>query len=270
VGFTKWLPRQVPGPWKRQNGQALWTATGQFLDSQEELMRQSLLGGFPTAGGLDSINFPNNPQPSIAPSDGLDSIGFDRGLPRGANETADAGGANDQAYAARLLGAWEAWKYGGSPYGILRALAIAGYIDMITVQQNGRYAKLVGSSGTVADLVLGTLMTCADRPTDPPGWMFAANSNTYWSEFGIVFTADASNLQAGGGGILSSGQLAVTRIAKGWKTSEALYFGACVILAGITLGWPTGRTLGTDPNLGGNSVRIIPGDGITPSFVEGP
>ena len=82
-------------------------------------MRQSILAGFPTKGALDSINFPANPQYALAPSDALDAIGFDRGLPRGVAESpADNGGAKDQAYAARLLGAWQAWKYGGSHYGL--------------------------------------------------------------------------------------------------------------------------------------------------------
>jgi len=269
--FNSWLPRQVPGPWKRQNGQALWRAAGKFLDVQEELLRQAILVGFPTKGGLDNINFPTNPQFAIAPSDALDAIGFDRGLPRAAAESpADNGGAKDQAYAARLLGAWQAWKYGGSHYGLLRALQLAGYADMVIAQVNGRWSMLTGGSGTIADLTLGTLMTCADRPTVPPGFTLRPDSGTFWSQFAIVFTADASNLQAGAGGALSPGQLALTQIVKGWKPSEMVYFGAAVMLVGNLLGWPTGRTLGTEPVLGGNSVRIIPGDGITPSFVEGP
>lgn len=266
--FGSWLPRQVPGPWKRRNGQGLWTATGKFLDAQEELMRQAILVGFPTKGGLDSINFPTNPQFAIAPSDALDAIGFDRGLPRAVAESpADNGGVKDQAYAARLLGAWEAWKYGGSHYGLLRALQLAGYADMVIAQVNGRYSQLTGSAGTIADMTQGWLMTCADRPTVPPGFMLRYDSNTFWSEFAIVFTADHTNLQPGYGGALSAGQVALNRIVKGWKPSEMVYFGACVITAGITLGWPTGRLMGTDPNLGGNSVRIIPGDGSL-SFTE--
>ncbi len=276
MGYTNWLPKQLPGGFSRTQFIALMKSTGQLLDAQEDLLRQAVLAGFPTKGALDLINFPANPQYALAPSDALDAIGSDRGLPRAAVETpADNGGTNDQAYAARLLGAWEAWKYGGSHYGLLRALALAGYTDMVIVQQNGRDAQLTGSSGTVADLSLGTLMTCADRLnppwlTVPPGWMFDGGPQTFWAKFGIVFTADASNLQPNGDGSISPGQAALLNVAKGWKPSEMIYDGAYVILAGITLGWPTGRTLGTDPNLGGNSVRIIPGDGVTRSFVEGP
>jgi hypothetical protein len=245
MSFRFWLPRQLPVWFQKVEGTAVWT---------------------PTAGGLDNVNFPNDPQPSIAPSDALDAIGFDRGLPRAPAEA-------DATYAARLLGAWEAWKYGGSHYGILRALAIAGYADMIIVQQNGRYSHLVGSAGTIADLAFGTLMTCADRLNPPwtslpPGWMFDPRQG-FFSKFGIVFTADHANLQPNGDGSVSPGQAALVAIVNAWKPSKTAFDAAYVILAGILLGWPTGRTLGTDPNLGGNSVRWIPGDG-SPSFVEGP
>jgi hypothetical protein len=84
-----------------------------------------------------------------------------------------------------------------------------------------------------------------------------------------VFTADATNLQSNGDGSVSPGQAALTRIATGWKPSKMIYDGAYVILSGLTLGWPVGRALGTDPNLGGNSIRIIPGSGAR-AFVEGP
>ncbi len=47
-------------------------------------------------------------------------------------------------------------------------------------------------------------------------------------------------------------------LAKLWAPSKAVFDGTYVIVAGQTLGWPTGRTMGTDPNLGGNSVRVLP------------
>jgi hypothetical protein len=277
AGYTSWLPKQLPGGFSRTQFIALMKSTGQLLDAQEDFLRQAVLAGFPTKGALDLINFPTNPQYALAPSDALDAIGSDRGLPRAVAESpADNGGTNDQAYAARLLGAWEAWKYGGSHYGLLRALALAGYTDMVIVQQNGRDAQLTGSTGTVADLSLGALMTCADRLNPPwtslpPGWDFSGYSdNTFWSIFGLVFTADASNLQSNGDGSLSPGQVAIARITEGWKPSEMAFFGSYVILAGNVLGWPTSQTLGSGETLGGNSVRIIPGDGTTRAFVEGP
>jgi hypothetical protein len=272
--YGDWLTNQLPGGFQRTDFLASMQAAGNLLDAQEEILRQAVLVGFPTAGALDDINFPTNPQYALAPSDALDAIGADRGLPRAAAETpADNGGANDQAYAARLLGAWEAWKYGGAPYGILRALDLAGFTDMVLVQQNGRYADLTGGTGTVADLTLGSLMTCADRlspwPSLPPGWTFR-DPESYWSIIGIVFTADASNLQPNLDGSISAGQATLNRIVTGWKASEMIFWGSWVILSGRLLGWPVGRTFGSGETLGTNSVRFIPGDGFTRSSVVGP
>lgn len=258
--FTRWMPRQLPGPWRKVRGRALWTGTGQLLDAVEDVLRQSILAGFPTKGALDNVTDPAHPTQTLAPSDALDTIGADRELPRGSGES-------DALYATRLLVAWEQWKYGGSHYGILRALAIAGFQDMITVQQNGRYGMLTGGAGTVADLTLGLLMTCATRSLHP-GWTFDARDD-FWTIFGIVFTVDHANLQPNGDGSVSPGQAMLTAMAKQWRQSESNYQGAFVILAGELLGWPLARTLGTEPNLGGNSVRVIPGDG-SPSQVIGP
>ena len=229
--YAKWLPKQLPAGFSGPEFLATMTAAGQLLDAQEDLMRQSILAGFPTKGALDSINFPTNPQYALAPSDALDAIGFDRGLPRGVAESpADNGGTKDQAYAARLLGAWQAWKYGGSHYGLLRALAIAGYTNMVIVQQNGRFSELTGSGGTVADMTLGSLMTCADRLTPwtslPPGWTFSESSDqTFWSIMGVVFTADAANLQSNTERIAVAGATRAHPDRKGMEAEQDDLFG---------------------------------------------
>jgi hypothetical protein len=241
-------------------GRAQWTAVGKMLDVQEDMLRQAILSGFPTKGALDNVTDPAHPVQVPPADDALAVIGADRGLPRGSGETS----AN---YAARLLVAWEQWKYGGAHYGLLRALAIAGFADFVVVQQNGRYSKLTGSSGTIADLTLGSLMNCVTR-SNHPGWTFDWRDD-FWTVFGVVFTADHANLQPNGDGSVSPGQALLTAMCVQWRQSKDNYDGAAVILAGRLLGWPTGRLLGTEPNLGGNSVRIIPGDG-TSSFVLGP
>lgn len=255
--MAKWLPTQsVSGApngagWLRgPQGLALSTSLGTELDLQQSLLLQGLLARFPTSGNVDA-----NGVFGLAPSDALDQIGGDRLLPRGPAES-------DATYAARLLGAWDIWTYAGSHYGVLRALKTAGYAAMLIVQDKGRYGVLVGSAGTVADLSLGTLMTCANRPGDAPGWTFD-NRIDFYSRFAIVFTADATNLQT------ASGQKTLVNIVDAWKPAKAQFVGAGVILAGVTLGWPTGRTLGTESVLGGNSIRTIPGDGSAP-FVTGP
>jgi hypothetical protein len=81
-----------------------------------------------------------------------------------------------------------------------------------------------------------------------PGWGFDGRDNFY-SVFGIVFPApdvfEASLLNAA---------------VEQWRPSKALYIGAWMIDTGTLLGWPpTGRTLGTEPVLGGNDITFIPG-----------
>lgn len=258
--FERWLPNQLPGPWRRVLTRAQWAATGKLLDAQEDLLRQSILAGFPTKGALDNVTDPAHPVQVPPADDSLAAIGADRGLPRGPAETS-------VNYAGRLLVAWEAWRYGAAHYGLLRALAIAGYQDFIVVQQNGRYSMLTGGAGTIADMTQGVEMNCFPR-SNHPGWLFDTRDD-FWSIFGIVFTADHANLQPNGDGSVSPGQDLLTVMAKQWKQSLDVYQGAFVVLAGRLFGWPTGRTLGTEPNLGGNSVRVIPGDG-SPSEVLGP
>jgi hypothetical protein len=252
VPYADWLPKQLPAWYQRQNGTQQWTAVGELLDAQRDQALQSELVGFPTKGALDTSVTP--PVYTPPATDALDAQGFERVIQRAPAES-------DASYAGRLLGAWTTWRYGGSHFGVLRALQVAGYANMRLVQQNGRYSQLTGSSGAITDLSLGTLMTCATR-SNRPGWMFDLRDD-YFSIFAIVFTADASNLQT------VPGQAILNGIVTQWKPSKTVWWGSAVILAGKTLGWPTGRTLGTDSALGGNSVRIIPGDGSAP-FVVGP
>lgn len=255
--YRSWLKTQGPSWLRARNGQALSGEIGGEVDVQQDRLTQGLLARFPLKGsvGVDG-------RYGLAPADALDQQGEDREMRRGPAET-------DASYGARLWDAWSFKVHQGSHWGILRSLQIAGYADMVIVQDNGRWAKLVGSTGVIGtDLSMGSLMTCADRAGTPPGWMFDAREGEFYAQFGLVFTLDHANLQS------ASGQAILTDIVNAWKASNKVYRGAAVQLPPVsgtrrTLGWPTGRTLVTEPNLGGFSVRIIPGDGTAP-YVIGP
>jgi|GEM_PF-5388316 len=248
MSYASWLPKQAPPPLAGPNGSALLQRLGEMFDEQRDRLLQGTLARFPAKGSVDGNGVYGTP-----PSDALDAMGEDRGLPRGPSET-------DIAYATRLQAAWASWDYAGSHYGVLRALQIAGYSNMVIVQDNGRYSQLTGSAGTIADLAFGTLMTCVDRPGATPGWMFDPLRGVFYSQFGIVFTADAANLQT------PAGQAVLTGTVNDWKPAKANYVGAWVILSGGgVLGWPIGQTLGSG-TLGGDQTRVIPGDG-SPAFV---
>jgi hypothetical protein len=80
-----------------------------------------------------------------------------------------------------------------------------------------------------------------------PGWTFEGRDNFY-SEFGLVFPEFADVDRA-----------AMNAAVELWKPSKALYIGAWMIEDGACLGWPpTGRTLGTEPNLGLANVDFFP------------
>lgn len=253
--FADWFAQQtVPdcasdGAWLRgPQGQALSRAMATEIELQNNLLRQGLLARFPAKGNTDTVT----KQYGLPPSDALDQIGADRLLPRGPGES-------DATYSARLLAAWAAWEFAGSHYGVLRALNLAGYANMVIVQDNGRYSQLTGSAGDITDLTFGTLMTCVNRG-GKPGWTFDTRVDFY-SRFAIVFTADASNLST------DAGQKTLVSIVNNWKPAKAQFVAAYVILSGRLFGWPIGRTLGADPNLGGNSVRVIAGDGSGPTVI---
>jgi hypothetical protein len=142
---------------------------------------------------------------------------------------------------------------------MLNALALLGLptgtSGMTIVQQNGRYTQLVSGA-----LTLGTLMSCINRvnlagtvPGNLKGWTFEGR-DLFFSEFGIVFPADVAALTVGS--VLAS---QLNDAVRKWKPGKAVYVGCWVIVAGKTLGWPAGaRTLATDGNLGGNTIRYIP------------
>jgi hypothetical protein len=248
--FSTWLPSVAP-PWlARAVGAAYFRVVGGVMDSVRQRLVEAAKVRMPSFAA------------AMGASDALEAIGRDRLLPRGAAES-------DIPYALRLVGAWDTWGGDNTPLtgkgggagahlGLLNALALLGLPTGPTgatiVQQNGRYAQLDGDGL----LVLGDLMTCINRQdltgavNARPGWTFEGRDNFY-SEFGMVFPADVPALTAGS---VLAAQLEAA--AARWKPGKAVYVGAWVIEAGRTLGWPTGRTLGTDPNLGGNTIRYLP------------
>jgi hypothetical protein len=234
VAYKDYLPSIAP-PWLQGPiGKKFWQSVGQVMDAHRARITDGTKARFP----------------GYAATDSLDAIGADRQLPR-------ALGESDEDYAARLEAAWTTWGEhpeegggAGSHLALLRQLAAHGFVMGATgttiVQQNGRYSQLDGSG----DLVLGTLMECVNRmdltgavPGDTPGWTFDGRPDFY-SMFGILFP-DNQGFELP----------LLNRLVEKWKPAKALYIGAWRIVTGTLLGWPpTGRTLGTEPNLGGNSM----------------
>ena len=102
--YREWRPTLQPsalrGPW----GTAWAQGHGELEDACLALAKDAVLQGFVLS----------------APADSLSRHGADAGLARGPSET-------DDAYRARIAGAWEAWQWAGTRYGITVALGLLGY-----------------------------------------------------------------------------------------------------------------------------------------------
>src|SRR5690242_10048302 len=112
--YESWLKANAPTYMQDQYGQAWLGGIGAAMDDYAQQYVAGSLAAFP----------------DYAPVDALPVIGDELGLDRGPFET-------DQQYAARLVGAWLAWKYAGTPLGLLVALYWAGFSGGLIVQQNG-------------------------------------------------------------------------------------------------------------------------------------
>jgi hypothetical protein len=243
--FEAYLPKMLPRPWRGPIGRRYHRAIGKRMDAIIALLREAA----------------HLKLPGLAAADALPHIAAERSLPRGPAET-------EVAHRARLRDAWNLWKGddtpvtgegggGASHLGMLKELQTAGIPTgttgngVVIVQQNGWYAQLDGSG----NLVLGDLMDCVNRIdltgaiNARPGWQFD-HRNNFYSAFGLVF-GEPATIDAG----------VLNAVVEKWRPAHMLYIGAWIIETGLLLDWPTGRTLDTDPDLGGNTITFIPGAG---------
>jgi hypothetical protein len=211
VSYETWLPGQVPAWMKDPDGAHLWAMVGRMLDLDRDKLNQGVLARFPVKGSVDA-----NGTFSTPPTEALDAIGADRGLPR-------ASGESDAAYAARLINAWATWTFAGSHYGVLRALEVAGFVSPkgIIVQDNGRWSQITGSAGTEADLSFGDLAACANRG-GLPGWTFDFEVDIF-SRFALVYTSMPAALST------EAGQTIHNQIVNKWRPGKADFVGTFVI-----------------------------------------
>ena len=108
----------------------------------------------------------------LSPSDALPLTGQERGLARGYAET-------ESQYRERLVNAFEAWRWAGTPFGLLRAFQIAGFPSVILQCQSGTQYTLAGATGKVQDLV----------PSPMPGPVHLGGTPAeLWSDIGILIT----------------------------------------------------------------------------------
>lgn len=180
--YASYIPSQAPSWLRDQYGTAWLAGIGASLDVY---VQQYI------AGSLSAL-------PDYAPADALGVIGDELGIDRGPFET-------DLQYRARLVSAWIAWKYAGTPLGMLVALYWAGFGGGLLVQQNGVGYSLSGTPVAGADsasllvtTTLSTLNTDLHSSVNParsiqagtPWWTFDSNTD-FCSRFAVLFPGPA-------------------------------------------------------------------------------
>ncbi len=207
--YADWLldPGQLPDtppvvpPWLLgPNGRTWLTAIGRSLDDNAERARQAVKARFP----------------NLAPDDALAVLGEERGMPRGPGETT-------ASYRARLLGAWDAWTWAGTPYGMLRQLLAAGYPTVYVQTQGGKQYSLASllSGNPVQDLVVAQMATPVHLGGTPA---------ELWSDFAVLIGQPWPAWWSGAPGDSSADANFVRQLIAKWKPAHT----RCVKLEAIS------------------------------------
>lgn len=247
MSYAIWLPANAPTYMADQYGQAWLAGIGAAMDDYVAQYVAATMAQFP----------------DYAPPDALGVLGDEMQIDRGPNDT-------DASYALRLVGAWLAWKYAGTPIGLLSALYWAGFGNgAVLVQQNGLAynlnVNLVAGADPITDLVVtacSTLATALTSSVTPPTVSSAGRSipagNSWWkiddntdfcSRFAVLFpfappfypfgAVDLARLQA---------------TIKKWRPAKATCVGVNVLTSGEMVGWPPSDTIGDGGTFGGTVV----------------
>ena len=140
-------------PLQSQLGQAWLKANGSLKDFLADRLRLALKERFP----------------SLCTPDALAALGIERQIIRGAGET-------DAAYAQRVKGAWAAWPFAGTAFGMLSQFFATGYTGVQIATRNSIYSLDVN----------GNLV---QTPTGTGGWApgYPSLSSPFWSTFTVLF-----------------------------------------------------------------------------------
>jgi hypothetical protein len=219
--FRDFLVRLGPTWLQRPRWAAFLGSYGQALDDLVDRAKLSVKARFP----------------SYAPTDALTAIGGERQIPRVPGET-------DDHYAARLLAAWESWKWGGTALGLLRALNTAGFTGAKLEIVNGLQYEL----NTQLELVITQL---------PRGSWLIDSDQTFWSKFQVVFCHPTlpPRWRRRLPSAVSDEVNALRALILKWSPGFATCAGIAVITQGRSFGFPTGRTRASRAGLTFGTLR---------------
>lgn len=235
--YQQYEPGLAHTPLSYPNGQAWLKAHAAVKDALAQQLRQAIKCRFP----------------ALALTDALVALGTERQIVRGVSET-------DSAYAQRVVGAWTAWPYAGTAYGILTQLAAIGY-NAVIPQVLGNAYSLDGNGNLVVTTLGGG------------GWF--TDGVKFWSKFSVLLTYPLPSSWLAGGltSIFHGGTGAPLVSASGVPTADIR------VLVLITTGGPRGASqfsysLDNGQTVAGSNITTvasfpIPGTPITLGFAGG-
>lgn len=207
-------PENSPGWLLRPRGAAWLSAVGVLKDGELERLKAAIKLRFATK----------------APPDGLARLGEDRVIERGPTDT-------DATYAARLVDAWNSWKFGGTPFGLLTALREAGFGG--DPAYPGPRLEIVNGHQFHLDLA-GELV---DTPLRSGLWSCHA-TRTHWASFCLYWPV-VSNPFAPAVPANDDPRLEpLRRIVRNWKPAHAQCSGIFLEVSGESWGWPVANAPG--------------------------
>lgn len=220
---TNWKQYQLslaPRWLRNPNGETWLSAHGDQKDDFEVMLRDAVMARFI----------------SICAPDVLERIGGERQLPKGLIETTDE-------YRARLLSAFDIWKFAGTALGLLRALHYAGYVA------GSVYVLIAQGQTYTLDTNLNLVTTVKSG-----GYAF---SPAFWNVFQVIFVAPFPASWSGTPpGNTSDEVKSIRAIINLWRSAQAI-LAQMVVLTGPVWGFPLTQVWGQASLVWGGATPAV-------------
>lgn len=207
--FETYLQERTPGWLLRANGVAYVRGIATLCEEMLSRAKQGVKARL--------LEYTYDSDADRAPADALELAGGERSIRRARYATTET----DSAYANRLKGAWDEWKWSGTPYGMLRALSALGYTCTV-IQQSGRRFSLSGSNLAVVN----------GSP-----WTFSTSG---WNRFAVAITSMPASWAGTPPSSSSNEALTLIETVKLWKPAHAICDSIIIATGpvwGLTMTW---------------------------------
>ena len=208
--YRDFIPRELAPGWLQTPKNKAWLrASGDLKDSLAERCKQAV-----------KVRFAR-----LAPRDGLDQLGGERQIERGPAES-------NALFAARVVDAWNIWRWAGTAQAVLLALRDVGYPNALAEIVNGNQYGLDAT---------GAL----DIQSLPSGSWSCDATPDFWSKFVVLFPHNPWGKQRVGGRLdwvrpTSDDRRIeqIRRLVRRWKSAHSTCSDIAVINEGRTWDYP--------------------------------